>query len=136
MVRPKADHTGQFARTIIAGATERGVAAAALCGATADAGGDPEGQADPLARDAQPGGMECSRRVGIRAHDWRPANPTHRVCSLCIMLMFRNDQDFHQACELGIKKVQITYPGGWQKVGLGQVIDGAKAIRSLQGSQR
>jgi len=28
-----------------------------------------------------------------------------------VMLMFRNDQDFQQACELlGIEKVQIEYP--------------------------
>lgn len=52
-----------------------------------------------------------------------------------IMLMFRNDQDFQQACELlGIKKVQITYPGGLQKVGLSRVIDGAKAIGKLAGT--
>ena len=49
-----------------------------------------------------------------------------------IMLMFRNDQDFQQACELlEIKKVQITYPGWLQKVGVGRVIDGAKAIAKL-----
>lgn len=49
-----------------------------------------------------------------------------------IMLMFRNDQDFQQACELlKIKKVQVTYPGGRVKVGLGRVIDGAMAIRML-----
>jgi len=49
-----------------------------------------------------------------------------------IMLMFRNEQDFSQACErLGIQKVQITYPGGRTKVGLGRVIDGAKAIKRL-----
>ena len=49
-----------------------------------------------------------------------------------IMLMFRNEQDFQQACErLGIKKVEIAYPGGKPKIGLGRVIDGAKAIRIL-----
>jgi len=49
-----------------------------------------------------------------------------------IMLMFKNEQDFQQACErLAIKKVQITYPGGKVKVGLGRVIDGAKAMRTL-----
>ena len=48
------------------------------------------------------------------------------------MLMFRNDQDFQQACELlEIKKVPITYPGGLTKVGLGRVIDGPKAIDKL-----
>ncbi|WP_428937788.1 hypothetical protein [Fontivita pretiosa] len=51
-----------------------------------------------------------------------------------IMLIFRNEQDFQQACErLGIQKVQITYPGGRTKVGLGRVVDGAKAIRLLAG---
>jgi hypothetical protein len=49
-----------------------------------------------------------------------------------VMLLFRHDQDFQQACELlGIEKVQITYPGGLQKIGLGRCIDGAKAIRRL-----
>ena len=37
-----------------------------------------------------------------------------------IMLMFRNEQDFQQACErLEIKKVEVLYPGGRTKVGLG-----------------
>ena len=49
-----------------------------------------------------------------------------------LMLIFRNDQDFQQACELlEIKKVAITYPGGLTKIGLGRVIDGAKAIAKL-----
>ena len=49
-----------------------------------------------------------------------------------VMLMFRNDQDFQRACELlGIEKVQITYPGGLKKIGLGRCIDGAKAIDRL-----
>jgi hypothetical protein len=49
-----------------------------------------------------------------------------------VMLMFRNDQDFQQACELlGIQKVEITYPGGLKKIGLGRCIDGAKAIERL-----
>jgi hypothetical protein len=53
-----------------------------------------------------------------------------------IMLIFRNEQDFQQACErLGIQKVQITYPGGRTKVGLGRVIDGAKAIRLFAGDK-
>ncbi len=53
-----------------------------------------------------------------------------------LMLMFRNDQDFQQACELlGIGKVQITYPGGLTKVGLGRVIDGPKAIARLRGEK-
>lgn len=49
-----------------------------------------------------------------------------------IMLIFRNEQDFQQACErLAIQKVEITYPGGRTKVGLSRVVDGAKAIRQL-----
>ena len=49
-----------------------------------------------------------------------------------VMLMFRNDQDFQRTCELlGIQKVQIEYPGGLRKIGLGRVIDGAKAIGRL-----
>ena len=51
-----------------------------------------------------------------------------------IMLMFHNEQDFQQACErFGIGKVQITYPGGRQKIGLGRCIDGMKAIQKLTG---
>ena len=51
-----------------------------------------------------------------------------------IMLMFHNSQDFHQGCErLGITKVQIEYPGGLRKVGIGRCIDGAKAIARLTG---
>ena len=54
-----------------------------------------------------------------------------------IMLMFRNDQDFQQACEpLEIRKVAITYPGGLKKIGLGRVIDGPKAIERLSGRER
>ena len=49
-----------------------------------------------------------------------------------IMLMFRHEQDFQRACEvLGIKKVEVTYPGGLKKIGLGRVVDGAKAIDRL-----
>jgi hypothetical protein len=49
-----------------------------------------------------------------------------------IMLMFRSDQDFQQACELlEIQKVQIEYPGGLRKIGLGRVVEGAKAIAKL-----
>jgi hypothetical protein len=51
-----------------------------------------------------------------------------------LMLMFRHEQDFQRACEvLGIKKVEVTYPGGLKKIGLGRVIDGAKAIEKLAG---
>jgi hypothetical protein len=54
-----------------------------------------------------------------------------------LMLVFRNEQDFQQACErLAIQKVEITYPGGRTKVGLGRVIDGAKAMRVLTGEGR
>jgi len=50
-----------------------------------------------------------------------------------LMLIFRNDQDLQMACEkLGIKRVAIQYPGGKQKIGLGRVIDGPKAIRILE----
>jgi hypothetical protein len=49
-----------------------------------------------------------------------------------LMLVFRNEQDFQQACErLSIQRVQITYPGGKTKVGIGRCIDGAKALRML-----
>jgi hypothetical protein len=49
-----------------------------------------------------------------------------------IMLIFSNEQDFQQACErLGIQKVQITYPGGKTKIGLGRCIDGMNAINVL-----
>lgn len=51
-----------------------------------------------------------------------------------LMLMFHNEQDFMQACErLWIKRVQITYPGGRTKIGLGRCIDGVRAIRLLTG---
>jgi hypothetical protein len=51
-----------------------------------------------------------------------------------VMLVFRHEQDFQQACEkLGIQRVQITYPGGRTKIGLGRVIDGAQAILRLAG---
>jgi hypothetical protein len=54
-----------------------------------------------------------------------------------VMLMFRNDQDFQQACELlGIEKVQIEYPGGLKKIGLGRCVDGAKAIARLTGGDK
>jgi hypothetical protein len=51
-----------------------------------------------------------------------------------IMLLFKNEQDFQQACErLGIQRVQVTYPGGKQKIGLGRCVDGMKAIAALAG---
>ena len=51
-----------------------------------------------------------------------------------LMLMFRNDQDWQRACELlGIEKVELRYPSGLQKIGLGRCIDGAKAIDKLLG---
>nr|BDD44598.1 hypothetical protein 5 [Flavobacteriaceae bacterium] len=50
-----------------------------------------------------------------------------------VMLLFKNEQDFQQACEkFGIQKVSITYPGGRQKTGLGRCVDGARAIRLLE----
>jgi hypothetical protein len=49
-----------------------------------------------------------------------------------VMLLFRTDQDFQRACELlGIQKVEIVYPGGLRKVGLGRCVDGAKAVDRL-----
>ncbi len=49
-----------------------------------------------------------------------------------IMLVFKNEQDFQQACErLDIRKVQVTYPGGLTKIGLGRVIDGPRVMRLL-----
>lgn len=54
-----------------------------------------------------------------------------------LMLMFHHEQDFQRACEvLGIKKVEVTYPGGLKKIGLGRVIDGAKAIDTLTAKGR
>jgi len=51
-----------------------------------------------------------------------------------LVLVFRHEQDFQRACEvLGIRKVEVTYPGGLKKIGLGRVIDGAKAIERLAG---
>ena len=51
-----------------------------------------------------------------------------------IMLLYRNEQDFQQACEhLGIQRVQVTYPGGKQKIGLGRCVDGMKALKTLTG---
>lgn len=46
------------------------------------------------------------------------------------MLVFRYEQDFQQACErLNMRRVPITYSGGRTKVGLGRVIDRARAMR-------
>lgn len=54
-----------------------------------------------------------------------------------IVFMFRNDQDFSGACEkLGIEKASMTIPDSNRvKIGLGRVVDGAKAIAKLQGKQ-
>lgn len=50
-----------------------------------------------------------------------------------IVLMFRDDQDFQSTCELlGVRKVEITYPGGMKKTGLGRVVDGARAVAKLR----
>ncbi|MCK6470858.1 MAG: hypothetical protein L6R28_03850 [Planctomycetes bacterium] len=74
---------------------------------------DPEEQAEPSAVLPQ---MECQP---FEHYDY-------------IMLLFRNEQDFQQACErLGIQRVQVTYPGGKQKIGLGRCIDGMKALKIL-----
>jgi hypothetical protein len=49
-----------------------------------------------------------------------------------VVLLFRNDQDFQGACErLGLGKVQLTLPGGIRKIGLGRVVDGARALEKL-----
>jgi hypothetical protein len=50
-----------------------------------------------------------------------------------IMLCFRNDQDFSRACELlEIKRVKWPIPGSDKvKIGLGRVVDGAKALKKL-----
>ncbi len=54
-----------------------------------------------------------------------------------LMLMFRHEQDFQRACEvLGIKKVEVAYPGGLKKIGLGRVVDGAKAIDRLTAADK
>lgn len=52
-----------------------------------------------------------------------------------IVLMFKNDQDFSGACEkLGIQKAAMTIPNSDRvKIGLGRVVDGAKAIAKLEG---
>jgi hypothetical protein len=82
-----------------------------------DAAGDEEDADDDDAPGAGLPQMECQP---FEQHDY-------------VMLMFHNDQDFQQACELlGIQKVQIEYPGGLRKIGLGRVIDGAKAIARLR----
>ena len=81
----------------------------------ADAAADAEAQADD---DQAPGlpAMECQP---FEHYDY-------------LMFMFRHEQDFQRACEvLGIKKVEVAYPGGLKKVGLGRVVDGAKATDLL-----
>jgi hypothetical protein len=60
-----------------------------------------------------------------------------------IVLMFRNSLDFDKAVDLfGVRKVRYaaeslkTYgdPGVFKKVGLGRVVDGARALEILEGS--
>lgn len=86
-------------------------AQAAADGTTEDGAAAGDGPVNPLPA------MECQP---FEHHDF-------------LMLVFHNDQDFQAACEkLGIKRVAITYPGGKQKIGLGRVIDGPKAIRLLE----
>ncbi len=49
-----------------------------------------------------------------------------------VMLMFKDTQNFQQACErFGLKKVQVKYPGGTKKVGVGRVLDGAQFLQNL-----
>ena len=49
-----------------------------------------------------------------------------------IVLMFKNELDFAGACaKLGVDKVAVTIPQGKKKVGLGRVVDGAKAVATL-----
>jgi len=49
-----------------------------------------------------------------------------------IMLLFKSTQDFASACDkLEIQKVKVTHEGGLTKIGLGRVIDGARAIKML-----
>jgi len=82
-------------------------------GLDAAAEDDPDGQPEPSAVLPQ---MECQP---FEHYDY-------------LMLLFRNEQDFQQACErLGIQRVQVTYPGGKQKIGLGRCIDGMKAVKTL-----
>jgi hypothetical protein len=50
-----------------------------------------------------------------------------------IVLMFGTAADHDAACELlGVQRVAQVYPGGKQKVGLGRVLDGVKAIERLR----
>ena len=85
--------------------------------AQAAAAADPDASAEDGAPSPMLAQMECQP---FEHHDF-------------LMLIFRNDQDLQMACEkLGIKRVAIQYPGGKQKIGLGRVIDGAKAIRLLE----
>lgn len=49
-----------------------------------------------------------------------------------VVLLFRNDQDFQQACEkMGIRRVEIRYGEKCRKVGLGRVVDGVGALKRL-----
>lgn len=51
-----------------------------------------------------------------------------------VVLIFRDEQDWSSACEkLGIQKVQVKYPKGLTKIGVGRVVDGPTAIRKLEG---
>ena len=50
-----------------------------------------------------------------------------------LVLLFRSDQDFQRACEFfDVAQVKVTYPGGKRKVGLGRVIDGARAMDRIE----
>ncbi len=49
-----------------------------------------------------------------------------------VVLLFRNDQDYHQACEkLGIRRVEVRYGPKCRKVGVGRVVDGVEAMKRL-----
>lgn len=49
-----------------------------------------------------------------------------------VVLLFKNDQDYQQACEkLGIRRVEIRYGAKCRKVGVGRVVDGVEAMKKL-----
>jgi hypothetical protein len=90
-------------------------------GLTAQAEAADEQEPDPESPGSTLPQMECQP---FEHHDY-------------LLLMFHHDQDFQQACELlEIRKVQVQYPGGMFKIGLGRVIDGAKAIARLRGEAK
>ena len=49
-----------------------------------------------------------------------------------LVVMFANSQDWQSCGELlGIRKVEIQYPGGRSKVGIGRAISGARLLKML-----